>query len=294
MYPKSAQSWRYPLCLLAAFAAIWLALAIHPVFRKDWLLENMIVFVAVPALVALTARRLRFSNFAYTCLFVFFAAARDRRALHVLARALRATGWQALGRRRARRAQPLRPLRTLHYGACSCCPPRRSVRARMVRRAAVALPDAGVLHAGALGGLRADRVSRRRSSSAATSGRPTSARRATCGTARRTWRSRSRARHSRSSCSPPADACQSGAREKMSRQPPARNRVVLAARGESGGLEGERRRAAAALARTLDLDRATPEGPLRVRDDGQRRAPRRVRSGRRRAPFQLLNRVHGE
>jgi putative membrane protein len=72
MYPKSASSWRWPLGLLAAYAAIWIALAIHPVFRKDWLLENMIVFVAVPLFV-LTARRLRFSNFAYACLFVFFA-----------------------------------------------------------------------------------------------------------------------------------------------------------------------------------------------------------------------------
>jgi putative membrane protein len=71
MYPKSAPAWRYPLCLLAAYLAIWLALAIDPVFRKDWLLENIIVFFAVPLFV-LTARRLRFSDFAYTCLFAFF------------------------------------------------------------------------------------------------------------------------------------------------------------------------------------------------------------------------------
>jgi len=71
MYPKSASTWRYPLSLLAAYAAVWLALAIDPVFRKDWLLENAIVFVAIPLLV-LTAHRLRFGNFAYTCLFVFF------------------------------------------------------------------------------------------------------------------------------------------------------------------------------------------------------------------------------
>jgi putative membrane protein len=71
MYPKSASAWRYPLGLLAAFLAMWLALAIHPVFRKDWLLENIIVFVAIPLFV-LTARRLRFSDFAYTCLFAFF------------------------------------------------------------------------------------------------------------------------------------------------------------------------------------------------------------------------------
>jgi putative membrane protein len=61
---------RYPATLLAAFAAIWLALAIAPWYRQDWLLENMIAFVALPIFVG-TYRRLRFSNLAYTCLFAF-------------------------------------------------------------------------------------------------------------------------------------------------------------------------------------------------------------------------------
>ena len=61
---------RYPAALLASFAAIWLGLAIAPWYRQDWLLENVIVFVAVPVL-ALSFRRLRFSNFAYSCLFAF-------------------------------------------------------------------------------------------------------------------------------------------------------------------------------------------------------------------------------
>lgn len=71
MYRKFTPEWRYPLGLLAAYGVIWLALAIDPVFRKDWLLENAIVFVAIPLFV-LTAHRLRFSNFAYSCLFLFF------------------------------------------------------------------------------------------------------------------------------------------------------------------------------------------------------------------------------
>jgi len=71
MYRKFMPMWRYPLTLLAVYGAFWLALAIDPVFRQDWLLENAIVLVAMPILV-LTAKRLRFSNFAYTCLFVFF------------------------------------------------------------------------------------------------------------------------------------------------------------------------------------------------------------------------------
>jgi putative membrane protein len=62
---------RYPLALLVAFIAIFAALAVAPWYREDWLLENLLVFVAVPLLVA-SYRRLRFSYFAYTCLFVFF------------------------------------------------------------------------------------------------------------------------------------------------------------------------------------------------------------------------------
>ena len=61
---------RYPAVLLFAFGAFWTALAIAPSYRQDWLLENVLVFVAVPLLVA-TSRTLRFSNRAYTCLFVF-------------------------------------------------------------------------------------------------------------------------------------------------------------------------------------------------------------------------------
>jgi putative membrane protein len=62
---------RYPAVLLLAFGAIWTALAIAPSYRQDWLLENVLVFVAVPLLAA-TSRTLRFSNRAYTCMFAFF------------------------------------------------------------------------------------------------------------------------------------------------------------------------------------------------------------------------------
>ena len=63
--------WRYPLALLAIYAVIWTALAIDPVFRHDWVLENVLVFASVPLLIV-TARRLRFSNLTYTCFFLFF------------------------------------------------------------------------------------------------------------------------------------------------------------------------------------------------------------------------------
>jgi len=68
---KLGASARYPLLLLALFLAWWLILAIAPVYRHDWLLENLLVFIAIPLLV-LTYGRLRLSNTAYTLLFVFF------------------------------------------------------------------------------------------------------------------------------------------------------------------------------------------------------------------------------
>jgi len=65
------KKWRYPLVLLAIYTVIWAALAIDPVFRHDWLLENVLVVFSVPLLI-FTAKHLRFTNFTYTCLFLFF------------------------------------------------------------------------------------------------------------------------------------------------------------------------------------------------------------------------------
>jgi putative membrane protein len=48
---------------------LWLAIA--PVSRQDWLLENMLTLVAIP-LLFFTRNKLRFSSAAYACLFAFF------------------------------------------------------------------------------------------------------------------------------------------------------------------------------------------------------------------------------
>jgi putative membrane protein len=61
----------FPALLLAAFAVWFVAWGVSPSYREDWLLENLLVFAAVPGLVW-AHRRLRFSNGAYLCLFVFF------------------------------------------------------------------------------------------------------------------------------------------------------------------------------------------------------------------------------
>ena len=68
----TAAAWRYPATLLGVFTLLWVALAIAPHYRQDWLLENLLVLVAVPVLVV-TRHRLRFSNLAYTCIFIFLS-----------------------------------------------------------------------------------------------------------------------------------------------------------------------------------------------------------------------------
>ena len=62
----------FPAVLLGAFLIWFVAWGIAPSFREDWLLENLLVFVAVPTLVW-AYPRFRFSNPAYLALFVFFS-----------------------------------------------------------------------------------------------------------------------------------------------------------------------------------------------------------------------------
>ena len=61
---------RIPHLLLALFGLAWLALAIAPSYRADWLLENALVFLTLPLLLW-SWRHLRFSNLSYFGLFLF-------------------------------------------------------------------------------------------------------------------------------------------------------------------------------------------------------------------------------
>jgi putative membrane protein len=63
---------RYPLVLLSLYVLWWSALAIAPWYRQDWLLENLLVFIAVPLLVR-AQQRIPLSNAACTGLFLFFS-----------------------------------------------------------------------------------------------------------------------------------------------------------------------------------------------------------------------------
>jgi putative membrane protein len=68
--PRQPASARFALALLALFSVIWIALAIAPHYREDWMLENILVAIAVPVL-ASGWRHLPMTRLSYTCLFAF-------------------------------------------------------------------------------------------------------------------------------------------------------------------------------------------------------------------------------
>jgi len=57
---------------VVCYVAFWIALAIHPLDRSDWLLENLLIFISV-SLLAFTYRKFRFSNFSYSLILIFLA-----------------------------------------------------------------------------------------------------------------------------------------------------------------------------------------------------------------------------
>ena len=61
---------RFAAVTLAIFLLIWTALAISPSYRHDWLLENVLVFVGLPALL-LIHRHLPLSRISYSLIFIF-------------------------------------------------------------------------------------------------------------------------------------------------------------------------------------------------------------------------------
>lgn len=60
----------YALIFGIIFVVIWIALAISPIDRHDWLLENVLVFVLFPILV-LSFGRFPLSRVSYTLIFIF-------------------------------------------------------------------------------------------------------------------------------------------------------------------------------------------------------------------------------
>jgi len=59
-----------PKILFAIFVILWVFLAIDPVYRPDWFLENIVIFVALPFLLW-SYFRFRLSNTSYILIFIF-------------------------------------------------------------------------------------------------------------------------------------------------------------------------------------------------------------------------------
>jgi len=56
--------------LLGGYLILWIVLAISPVDRQDWLLENILAMVSVTLLIV-TYRRFQFSDLSYVLIFLF-------------------------------------------------------------------------------------------------------------------------------------------------------------------------------------------------------------------------------
>jgi putative membrane protein len=67
-----ASYYRYCWTVVGLFALWWLALAIAPSYRADWLLENVLVILFVPLLV-LSLKRFPLSRLSWTMIFLFLA-----------------------------------------------------------------------------------------------------------------------------------------------------------------------------------------------------------------------------
>ena len=71
-YPSKFIDNRFLSILTACYALFWILLAIRPVDRGDWFLENLLVFAGVAVLV-LTYSRFQFSNLTYALITLFLA-----------------------------------------------------------------------------------------------------------------------------------------------------------------------------------------------------------------------------
>ena len=63
---------RFLQILAGCYTIFWILLAIHPVDRGDWFLENLLVFVTITVLVS-TYHKFQFSNLTYSLIGLFLA-----------------------------------------------------------------------------------------------------------------------------------------------------------------------------------------------------------------------------
>jgi putative membrane protein len=62
----------FPSVAIGCYVLFWLVLAIRPVDRRDWFLENLLIFISV-AVLGFTYLKFRFSDFSYAFILVFLA-----------------------------------------------------------------------------------------------------------------------------------------------------------------------------------------------------------------------------
>src|SRR5207237_3613877 len=63
---------RFLQIVLVCYALFWVVLAIHPVDRSDWFLENLLVFATASVLIP-TYRKFQLSNLSYALILLFLA-----------------------------------------------------------------------------------------------------------------------------------------------------------------------------------------------------------------------------
>src|SRR5438477_10957652 len=57
---------------VGCYGVFWIALAIQPLDRGDWLLENLLIFISV-AVLGFTYRKFQFSHISYVLILIFLA-----------------------------------------------------------------------------------------------------------------------------------------------------------------------------------------------------------------------------
>src|SRR2546423_8494108 len=68
---STSKSW-FLSWAVGAYVIFWIALAIKPLDRGDWFLENLLIFISL-AVLALTYPRFQFSNLSYALILIFLA-----------------------------------------------------------------------------------------------------------------------------------------------------------------------------------------------------------------------------
>src|SRR5205814_7865763 len=63
---------RFLQIALVCYALFWVVLAVHPVDRSDWFLENLLVFATASVLIP-TYRKFQLSNLSYALILLFLA-----------------------------------------------------------------------------------------------------------------------------------------------------------------------------------------------------------------------------